>query len=362
MSVLWITLAIVFISGYFARRYSDELVTINGVILTQNKPNKFLAFIAVATLVLVSGLRNNIGDTGYYIYSFVHSIPYQGEPGFDLYQSFIKEFIANDPQVFLFVSALITNLFIVHVFYQYSAIFELSLFLYITAGNYLVTMNGLRQYLAAAMVFLCINLIATGKWLPFFIITLLVSTIHVSALIFIPVYFFVRLKPWSKLVNITLFATVVILLLFNEIGTLLLSSLAGTQYAVYEESILTVGGGANVIRVFVGAVPIVLAYLGRKQIAKDNDRFVNILINFSVLNLVFYILAVQNWIFARMSMYFGLYVLLLLPWLIQNLFDKKSSAILYGCCLVFYTLYCYFEIESYLSFWQVGYRSDFIEF
>ncbi|MEN6414601.1 MAG: EpsG family protein [Veillonellales bacterium] len=358
--MLWITLAIVFISGYFARRYNGNVAAIDGVILTSNRPNKGLAFIAAAALVLVSGLRNNIGDTGYYIYGFVHSIPYKGEPGFDVFQSLIKELISNDPQVFIFICALITNALIVLVFYKYSAMFELSLFLYITTGNYLVTMNGIRQCLVSAIVFLGTQLIATGKWLPFFILVGLVSTIHTSALIFIPVYFFVRLKPWSKLISITLIAAIVVLLLFDQIGAFLLGTFDGTQYAGYEKSILAAGGGANILRVFVGAVPVILAYLGRKQIEKNNDKFVNILINFSVLNLTFYVLAVQNWIFARMNVYFGLYGLLLLPWLIKKLFDKKTSAIVYGSCVLLYIIFCYFELESYLSYWGIGYRSDFI--
>jgi len=363
----------VFISGYFAQRYSNDIITINGT--TQREPNKLFSFIAVTTLILVSGLRipqgGAIGDTSTYVYSFINFVPnhvddvleqfklYSGDSGFNVFLSFIKEFISTDPQVFIFICALITNLLIFTIIYKYSAIFELSLFLYITMGCYLVTMNGIRQYLVSAILFLCIKLITDGRWLPFFIIVLIVSTMHTSALLFIPVYFFVRLKPWSKLVGITLLASVVILVLFNQIGTFLLGSLEGSQYGHYQEYILTEGGGANAIRTLVAAIPIVLAYLGRKQIESNNDKFINILINFSILNLIFYILAMQNWIFARMSVYFGLYGLLLLPWLIKTLFDRKTSAVLYGSCVVFYLIYYYYEMVISMP---IVYRSHYIMF
>jgi len=245
------------------------------------------------------------------------------------------------------------------VIYRYSAIFELSLFLYITTGCYLVTMNGVRQYLVSAILFLCIKLITDGKWLPFLIIVLIASTMHTSALLFIPIYFFVRLKPWSKLIGITLFASVVILLSFGQIGTLLLGSLEGTEYSHYQEYIATEGGGANIIRVFIAAVPVMLAYLCRRQIEMNNDKFINILINFSVLNLIFYILALQNWIFARMCMYFGLYGLILLPWLIKELFDNKTSTIIYISSFICYCIYYYYEMVPTLN---MVYRSNFINF
>jgi transmembrane protein EpsG len=368
MTVFWLTLAIVFICGYFARMVNNASA-IDSV--TQSKPNKFFAFIAITVLILVSGLRSNIGDTGTYIDIFVRSVPenmtdafeeftlYSGDSGFNIFQSFIKTFFSTDPQVLIFICALITNLLIFMVIYKYSTIFELSLFLYIATGCYLVTMNGVRQYLVSAILFFCVKLIIDGKWLSFLIITLLVSTIHMSALTFIPVYFFVRLKPWSKWVSIILFSSVVILLLFNQIGTFLLGSLEGTQYSHYEEDILEGGGGANIIRVFVAAIPIVLAYLGRKRIEEQKDKSINIFINLSVLNVVFYILAVQNWIFARMCMYFGLYGLLLLPWLITNLFDKRTSEIFYGSCLISYLIYYYYEMVPSL---HIVYRSDFIGF
>lgn len=374
MTVFWLTLTIVFISGYFARGLSTEIVLADGVV--QGRPSKFFAFIAASILALVSGLRipmglGVIGDTGQYSRSFLYVIPnniadamedfkwFNGDTGFNVFQSFIKEYISTDPQVFILVCALITNLCVVYAIYKYSTIFELSLFLYITTGMYLVTMNGIRQMVVSALLFCCLRLIAEGKWLKLLMIVLLISTLHTSALIFIPVYFFVRFKPWSKVVVATLAGSVIVLALFNQVGAILLGGLEGTQYSQYQEYIMASGGGANIIRVFVAAVPVLMAYWGRKKIAERNDTFINILVNFSVLNLAFYVLTLQNWVFVRMTMYFTMAGLILLPWLIKNLFDRETGELMKISCIILYGIYYYYEMSVSLG---ITYISKYLTF
>ena len=59
-------------------------------------------------------------------------------------------------------------------------------------------MNGMRQCLAAAILFIFNDLIVKGKFKLYLGVVLIVSTIHASALIMIPVYFIVRQDAWSK--------------------------------------------------------------------------------------------------------------------------------------------------------------------
>ena len=107
MTIFWLTLAMVFISGYYARIYSNT-ITVNGIM--ESRPHKFFAFNAALILIMVSGLRipqrGAIGDTGIYTYTFINFIPdnvaeamerfqlYNGDSGFNVFQSVIKEFIS----------------------------------------------------------------------------------------------------------------------------------------------------------------------------------------------------------------------------------------------------------------------------
>ena len=58
----------------------------------------------------------------------------------------------------------------------------------------------------------------------------------------------------------------------------------------------------------------------------------------SLLGLVFMIISTQNWIFARFSIYFGLYQLILISWIIK-LFTEKDQKLIYYAILVFYFIY-----------------------
>ena len=66
MTILWINLFYRFHFSFFARYFSKPVTNE----ITYVKPNKFLIFISMFSLVMVSGLRNNIGDTYFYMHSY----------------------------------------------------------------------------------------------------------------------------------------------------------------------------------------------------------------------------------------------------------------------------------------------------
>ncbi|MEH7335244.1 EpsG family protein, partial [Neobacillus drentensis] len=62
MTIFWFTLSIVFLLCFGARVFSrSRTFVINGTDLFLLEPNKTLTFFSIVVLVLVSGLRNNIG-------------------------------------------------------------------------------------------------------------------------------------------------------------------------------------------------------------------------------------------------------------------------------------------------------------
>ena len=132
---------------------------------------------AVLSLVLVSGLRNNIGDTYFYMHAYNVTefnweyIKNNKDMGFNIFQMILQKY-TDDPQVMVFITALITNVLIVFILYKYSRLIELSLYVYITSGMYLVSMNGIRQYLAAAIVFAATKYILDGNWKKYILIVL----------------------------------------------------------------------------------------------------------------------------------------------------------------------------------------------
>ena len=75
----------------------------------------------------------------------------------------------------IFTTALITNILIISVLYKYSRMFELSTYVYITGGLFLVSMNGIRQVLAAAIIFTATKYLINGNWVKYFLIVFLLQ-------------------------------------------------------------------------------------------------------------------------------------------------------------------------------------------
>lgn len=355
MSILYANLALVFSFSLFAR-YISLPAPPSLADPVPVKPNKLFAFGAMVILVLISGLRRNIGDTYYYRHAyetttFTWEIVWEGKDmGFGLLQMLLQE-ISRDPQILIFTTALITNVLIVIILYKYSRMFELALYVYITGGLFLVSMNGIRQFLAAAIIFAATKFIIDGSWKKFTLVVLLASTFHQSALILIPIYFLIRRKAWTKTTAWLLALAVVIVIGYEQFSDLLFSSISNTQYGGYSEFS---EGGASILRIAVTAAPLILAYLGRdklREIFPSSDYFVNL----GLLNLVFMIISLQNWIFARFTIYFGLYQLIIMAWIVK-LFHEKDQKFIYYAILVLYFIYFYYEHVISLN---IDYRSDF---
>ena len=62
-------------------------------------------------------------------------------------------------------------------------------------------------------------------------------------------------------------------------GPMMAKLLGETQYGEYKNVLVSTGAGANMIRVMVMAVPIVLSYLGR-DFLKGRERFLILLLIF----------------------------------------------------------------------------------
>jgi transmembrane protein EpsG len=346
MTVLFTNLAIVSFLSFFSRYFSKYDWLKSGTV----KPNKLLALLVMACLVIVSGLRSNIGDTFFYKLTYKTNefywsdVSLKEDYGFIILQILLKK-ITNDPQLLLFITALITNVCIVIVLYKYARLFELAIYLYITTGAYIVSMNGIRQYLAASILFLGTIFIVKGDWKKYFGIVILASSFHQTALILLPIYFIVRRKAWTNSTMIVLMIGIVFTAFFGQLSTLLFTMMEDTQYGVYSEF---EEGGANIIRVIISGLPLILAYLKQDKL-RTLWPHIDIIVNMSIIGFVFMVISSQNWIFARFSIYFGLYNLLLIPWIVK-LFDNKSQRVFYYLVVVFYFLYHVYEYSSIIQY------------
>jgi transmembrane protein EpsG len=357
MQILWMNLFLVFLFAFFSR-YAATPTGPAAASHIPIKPNKLLGMGALVTLVLVSGLRSNIGDTYFYKHSYEVNvfnwefILSQKDLGFGVLQMVLKNYVSQDPQVLIFTAALLTNLLIFFVLFKYSRMIELSLYVYIAGGLFLISMNGIRQLLAAAIVFTATKYLIDGNWIKYFIIVIIGSLFHQSAFILLPIYFLVRSKAWSKSTVVLIISALIIVVGFDQFTTILFSAIEDTQYGHYKDF---AEGGANILRVVVDLIPLVIAYLGRekmREIFPESD----VIVNMAMLGVIFMLISTQNWIFARFAIYFSLYQLILISWIIK-LFKKNDQRIVYFGMLACYFLYYFYENVISLG---IVYKSDYL--
>ena len=317
-----------------------------------NKKFKFAEIICILIVmiifILVGGLRTNIGDTSMYMHSynllgeFTGFTPDMKDKGFTVFQLILYN-INSDPQFLVFVTSFITQALNIFTLALYRNYFELQIYMYIAAGYFLTSMNGIRQALAGAILFIATQLIIKGKFIPYLLVVLLASTIHSSAFIMIPVYFIARQEAWSKETKIIIALAAIGFLFFKELMPQVFDMLGDSSYTEYAEDIASGNNGSSFMRVIINFVPIFLAYIKRDKL-KECWPESNIFVNMSLINLIFIIFALYDWIFVRFTIYFELYNFVLLPGLIKHCFEnRKERDLIYFCFIVCYFIFFYYE-------------------
>ncbi len=320
-------------------------------------------FFAVVTFFV--GLRGVIADTTVYIGMFdgwpselalldVEAI--EKDKGFTILGVLFKQFISDDHSVWLMFIAIISMLFVIVPLYKHSSCFGFAAFLFIATTDFTWLMNGMRQFIAASALFFLMDWIVDKKFIKFAIATLLLSTIHGSAIMMLPIYFVVQGKPWSKRMWISILGCVVLLFAFDSLLPAFGEALSDTQYEGYIDYMSSDGGG-NIIRALIALVPVGIAFYKRDEVAILNDKRINLAVNMSVFNFFCMLLAaVSSGIFmGRLYIYFELYNLMLLPWLLKNTFKGQTRQIMTVSCIVAYVILFYYQM---VLTWNYVYNSQ----
>lgn len=351
MKIFWIILLVTYVLNMIAEA-SPSLSYAKKNHEKQYKPNKYIYIFITIILILVSGLRSGVGDTGTYrfifdtipanISSYLSSDVISEDRGFYFIAACVKQFISTDSQVIIFVMALITLSLICYGLYKYTDDVKMAIFLFITMGCFSTSMNGMRQYVASAILFAALPLIEKRKMIPYMIIVYLASTIHASAIIFFPLYFLNRCKGWGSVSYMLVLGGAFLYITYGITGPMIAEFLGETQYGHYSDSLLSTDQGANIIRVVISFVPVVLSWLCKNRINKDMG-YGNIVCNLNILNFIFMLLATKYWIYARFCIYFNLYAIMMLCYSIDNVFEKRSAKIVKLICMVCYIVFFWYD-------------------
>lgn len=316
----------------------------------------FLVFLPIFWIACMGTPRS---DTWLYISSF-ERFPtewsdglekiLQAESGqaYDILQLLIKKIFGNNVVVFRIILALIHSIPLVMVFRKYSESYLMSIFLFVaTACHTGWMMNGIRQFIAVVIILAATPLMIQRRLGVVALIVLFASTFHFSALLMLPVIFIVQGRAWNKK---TIFYIVVALLamyVFDNYTGVMDFMLQGTEYEGAVQNWQALGDdGTNPIRVFVHAIPMLLALLGRNHIKYENDIMLNICVNMSIVTTGLYLISMvtSGIMVGRLPIYTSLYNLILLPNLIPKMFTESSNRMIRLMMIVFYLIFYMVEV------------------
>ena len=345
---------------------------IDGVLL-QRAP-KVSYWFAVGIMIFFAGLRSttgsgvmSIGDTRIYnmlfdnvvqydVTTFFKTTDFKGDWGFYALLSFFRGIFHANNQALFFICALITMGCLFYRYYKLDLTDKETLFfLFITCGMYASTMNGVRQWFASGILFLAFPLIKKKRWLPYFVIVLLVSTVHSSALIFMLLYFVIKNRAWGKTMKGMIFFALILLVTYPVTGRYISMLLAESEnFSQYSNQVISSGYGANVFRIMVYVLPVLVAFCFRNKMKQE--PYYDIIINFAVLDMLFMMLAMTNWVYARFCIYFDPFLLIVYIWILKYCFTRNSKRL---ARVLYYALFlAYFWYQMYVGFGGQIYTSQ----
>ncbi len=330
-------------------------------------PNPIGFLVPAVAFAVFSGLRNTLGDTEMYMLSYrmmdmdtMEPVPFMLSGGtFYNFLQYRLHMITDEPYMLIMVTAIFAVVPVIYILYKYAWPYELAIAFFVLTSYYTFSMNGIRQYAAAGMLLLGTKYLFSEKKIDFFkflFFIFLAWLWHSSAIFMIPLYFIVRRRAWTPFTLLLLGGTVVLTLAFDTVLPAFLDVLEDTDYNIYAENgwfTSGVTGGSSILRVVILIVPLVMAFLARERMYALHGHKWEILVNLSIINLAFYILSLYNWIFARFAVYTGVYVIIMMSYLIQDGYSEEGQvSIFYPVSLALYCVYFYnvgYSVTTYAS-------------
>lgn len=324
----------------------------------ENRVNTFMALMTFSFLIVMIGLRSGMADTTAYIkhfqelpntYSELTKVIMQSEDakGFYFFAGLIKVFISNDYHVWLFILAMINGVCVALTLKKYSSNFAIGALLFILTGYFSWMYNGLKQFFVVCIMFSATNLILNKKIVPYMILVLFMTLFHKTALIFIPVYFIVTGEAWNKRTLLFIGFVLVAIVFAGKFTNIFNDVVETTYYGKSMDALKDTDDGTNIIRVLVESVSTIIAFIYRNKIREKSTPIIDLCINMSIIGSGIYIISVilsSGIMIGRLPIYFTIYNLILLPWMISNLFEYKERRLIYYIMLLCYFVFFYYQM------------------
>ena len=358
MTIYVFMLIWVIIFGILANATSKIVCVDSENMIYEQRANLFFVLMTFSVIIFFASLRSSVADTAAYV-SMFKSYPSdlsqidgllngvaKRYPGFLVLTVILKKF-TSDYNVWFTIIAVISGICVMIPLYKYSSNFGVSAFLFMASCQFSWMFNGMRQFLVASIIFACTGLVLRKKFISYAIIVCLLSTIHTSALILIPMYFIVTGEPWNKRTMLFVGGIILAILFTSKFTGMLEDVVENTDYATSMEEFKETDDGTSIMRIAVESVPVIIAFVYRNKIKDKLTPIIKLSINMSLVSSGLYVIskiARSGIMLGRLPIYFSMYNLILLPWLIKNIFNKEEKRLVYYLMIVLYLVFFYYQM------------------
>lgn len=321
--------------------------------------SKVLGFLFLIPITYISASRTYFIDTIDYMrmYKAVGSdfsaIDFEYFPtvekGYLYFTCFLNK-ISSDPQILFIITSIVIYVSFIMFIYKNCCDVPFALMIFM-CQSWTSTMNGMRQFFAAAVTYLAWNYWAYSdkKWKKHIVLILAVliaMQFHKSAIIVLLVFYMCKGKLFNVKTIIVLLGSFVIFMFPFVYDFLFEVLLSESDYANYEN----VSNGMGLMRFLVGCVPIVLVLINKAMFKYENDDendISNWMMNVVIFNFCCSLLSLKMVYFARLATYFGLFSGVMVPNIINKCFKGKSYLYIKVFAFFLYIIYFLYQMYAY---------------
>jgi hypothetical protein len=236
-------------------------------------------------LFLLSALREGIGTDYYYTYTprfldILNGERTYYEIGFYWFNRLVGAFTSNPQWIFVITSAIFIGCVFI-AFYQNAEDLPFCVVTLLVTGEYFISLNNLRQSMAAAILLCGYGFLRRKQWIPFGLLAVFCSTLHQSMLVFVAVLMLIvalEYVPLEKLLSVLTVGVVTLFALLKS-GAALLSVILPDRLAYYIEYSIFTQPTIGLIRTLSNVAWLAFLLIARRQ-ARTNKLDILIVIQF----------------------------------------------------------------------------------
>lgn len=311
----------------------------------QKYSKRFVCFACFLQMTFIAGFRYKVG-TDYNNYTLIFqavnnfgiaNIGIEAlEPGYFLINKLVGFLFGNNPIAMNFILASITMYLIIKVISENSADYFLSIYLFVSFCLFYNMMNQSRQALSIAIALYAIKYLNSGQNKKFVIWILIAASIHFSAIIMMILLFLSKIKVDFKVIRRYIIISIIAFININ----LIVNIIEHTKYSIYIGSKYDFSVGSTVIlNMAVRLALLICVIFFMKRIKKNT--YTNILYHMALLCTSFQLLAIKTALFGRLTTYFFIAYILLIPLILKSIKQKYIRALAYIAVFIIFGIYHY---------------------